>query len=778
MARPQLILDRYRVIEQAGFGGYGTVQHAFDTHLKRDVAIKCIALSEDEVARARLLALEARMAADLEEVEADSASSAAAPFAGGEMPSAPFPSDPDFLRARDERRQGSAGARSGAAAAAFRSEGGSRRDGMVPWDDAAAGRVDGAVRGQAGASTRSAWQSTSVPPVEVQASVPLSDRSDEADVDVRHLRGIRASRTIDGAPAPAQVDVPSRAVSAPLSEDLDLDEADLFEHIPGLEEARSVAKLSDTNIVTVYDCAVEGSCAYIIMEYVEGKTLAAIIDELGDEITLDVIAAVFAGVSHGVQAAHGESMLHLDIKPENVIVNPKGTPKVTDFGLAALMDGSGSGTTGGGTIGYMPLEQMRRQPLDVRTDEWALASLTYEMLTGSNPFFADNLAAAEEAIEEAELVLPSLCWDELDDEADDIMFAALDPDMDERFETVAEFSDALMPLLGSPKKGKKVLADVVSGVREEVEEPEPEVPYVAGPPLVDRLGLRGASVLGRIACAAGAALLGAVGMANLHLVPGSSLGLLTDAPAAFWIIVAVCAVVGALRPSWGALFGYASLAVGLAASDAWVLTVAVVGLAAGWWYVVGHRGLAQPTSALMQPLFGSVGFAGMAPVCAGVLLPVIQSLLTAAFAFAMALIMASCGSMNLLNWDALVNFSFATNPQAACVALMAQPGTWAIGASWVGAAGLYSLFCVRGTKAFDVAGSVVAAVVLMLGVCAAAHLTNFGGAWLPEPAALLGALVPGVAGILAAVMNIPDRARWAEEEWYVDLGGEAAEELL
>ena len=73
-----------------------------------------------------------------------------------------------------------------------------------------------------------------------------------------------------------------------------------------------------------------------------------------------------------------------------------------------------------------------------------------------------------------------------------------------------------------------------------------------------------------------------------------------------------------------------------------------------------------------------------------------------------------------------------------------------------------------GTRAFDIAGSVVAAVVLMFGACAAAHLASFGGSWLPAPAALLGALVPGVLGILAAVMSIPDRARWAEEEWYVE----------
>ena len=763
MARSQFILDRYRVLEQAGFGGYGTVQHAFDTHLKRDVAIKCIALSEDEVARARLVALEARMAADLEDVE-DTSPASAASFSHVSSPSS-FPADPDFLSARDGRR-------SNRSSSAPRSR--TRASEVPPWED----EDDGAWEDSMvpfGASTTNFSQKegrrAQSPRAEVQGGARMADSLDEADVDVRHLRGIRASRTIDGAAerrrrrqgAPA-----AAAVSRALDAD-EVDDADLFEHIPGLQEARSVAKLSDTNIVTVYDCAVEGSTAYIIMEYVQGKTLAQIIDELDDQITLDVIAAVFAGVSHGLEAAHGESMLHLDIKPENVIVNAKGVPKVMDFGLAALMDATGQGTTGGGTIGYMPLEQMRRQPLDVRTDEWALASLTYEMLTGSNPFFADTLADAEEAIEEAELVYPSLCWDELDEAADDIMFAALDPDMDERFDSIAEFSEALSPLLGNPKKGKKVLADVVAGVTEDdTETYVPPEPYVPGPPLVDRVGLHGAEILGRVMATATVVLLAAVGMVNLHLVPGSELGLLTDSPAAFWIIMALCAGVTAVFPTIGVLFGYGALAVGLAASDAWALTAVVVILAAAWWYLVGRRGTPQVCSALMQVLCGTVGFSAAAPITCGVLLPVIQSALTAAFAFAMALVMASCGSMSLLNWDVMLHFAFNADPQLACSMLLGQPGTWAIGLSWVAAAALYSLFCVRGTKAFDVTGSIVAAVALMLGVCAAANLTSFGATWLPQPAALLGALVPGVAGILAAVMNMPDRARWAEEEWYVE----------
>ena len=807
MARSPLILDRYRVIDQAGSGGYGTVVHAFDTHLKRDVAIKCIELSEDELAAARLEALEARMAADLEEVEAG-ASGAETGVAGrnagpgavsaagagmgatagdpaGSSSAAAFPADPDFLAARDERRRRrSATAVSRCAAEGvppwedwddfgdpdddsvdvagaddFDAEAAEDEwgDSLIPWNASTtdfAGRRRGPARltGRVSRKTRHAPEVPYEPQTVVEEAPDATDATADAEsVDVRHLRGVRASRVIAEEP----------------ESDAE-DELDLFEHIPGLEEARSVAKLSDTNIVTVYDCAVEGSSAYVIMEYVEGKTLAQIIDEVDDDITLDVVAAVFSAVSHALEVAHGEHTLHLDIKPENVIVNGKGQAKVADFGLAALMDATGSGTTGGGTIGYMPLEQMRQEPLDVRTDEWALASLTYEMLTGSNPFFADDLDAAEEAIEEAELVLPSLCWDELDAEADEVMFAALDPDMDERYEDVAAFSAALSPYLGNAKKGKRVLADIVNGKMEEPAAEEPERVWEPLPPLVDRLGLRGAAIVGRIVAAAAVALLAAAGMANLHLTPGSAMGLATDAPIAYGVVIAVCALVAAIRPSIGVLFGYGAFVVGLAGAGAWVPAVLLTAATGAWWYFVGRRGTAQAVSALMQPLFGSVGFAAASPVTCGVLLPVLQSVITAAFAFASALIMAGCGSVDLMNWDAVMHLGFSSNPAAGCLAVASQPATWVIGASWIAAAGLYSLLCVRGTRAFDIVGSVVAAAVLMLGACAAAHLASFGGSWLPAPAALLGALVPGVLGILAAVMSIPDRARWAEEEWYVE----------
>ncbi|MBO4352929.1 MAG: serine/threonine protein kinase, partial [Eggerthellaceae bacterium] len=243
-------------------------------------------------------------------------------------------------------------------------------------------------------------------------------------------------------------------------------------NLPGLDEARTAAMLSDPRIVTVYDFEVRDRTAYLIMEYVEGATLTQIMRDYSDWLTLDVVAAVFDAVAGALTAAHETGVLHLDIKPDNILINAKGEVKVTDFGLATLADASGAGTTGGGTIGYMPLEQMRREHLDARTDEWSLASVTYEMLTGENPFLAKGLDEAEAAIEDAELVLPSLCWQDVDEQIDDVMFYALDPDRDERYASVSDFAEEAEKFLGDIAAGKAQLAAIVDDVLRLADEPD------------------------------------------------------------------------------------------------------------------------------------------------------------------------------------------------------------------------------------------------------------------------------------------------------------------
>ena len=101
--------------------------------------------------------------------------------------------------------------------------------------------------------------------------------------------------------------------------------------IPGLDEARTAAMLSDPNIVAVYDFEIQDSTAYLIMEYVEGMTLTELLHNHDAELTLDIVAAVLDGVAHALEVAHENGVLHLDIKPDNILINHAGQVKVTDF---------------------------------------------------------------------------------------------------------------------------------------------------------------------------------------------------------------------------------------------------------------------------------------------------------------------------------------------------------------------------------------------------------------------------------------------------------------
>ena len=574
--------------------------------------------------------------------------------------------------------------------------------------------------------------------------------------------------------------MPAASDATAEAEVADIDDDALFDHIPGLEEARTAAHLNDANIVTVYDCEVHGDAAYVVMEYVEGKTLSRVLRELGDDISLDVIAAVFASVSHALEVAHDNDVLHLDIKPENVIINKKGVVKVTDFGLATLMDASGCATTGGGTIGYMPPEQMRQERLDVRTDEWALASLAYEMLSGSNPFLADDIEEAESLIEEAELVLPSLCWDTLSVDADDIVFDALDPDPDERFESVAAFAAELTPLLGNARAGKKALAALVS---EEEEEEQPEEPREPRPAADRSHRPRGAAAFGRIVAVAASAMIGAVSLVNMRFASTSALGLAVDNPPVFWALLVALVAVAAFKPAIGVAVAYAMFAVMLAVNRAFV-PAAVLLIAAGvWWWFIGRRSDGAAASALMQPLLGSVG-SPVAPIAAGVVLDVREAAAHGGVRGRLRVRVRFAGVGEPGELDIVANAVTAANPQIggafmtnSFVAAVTSPGAWIVALSWPAAAALYSAFCLRGTRAFDVAGSIASALTLLAGLllaCAVQSLWDAGAfdlaalgglAWAPDPLALVGVLASGAIGVVLAVLNVPDRVRLAEGEW-------------
>jgi len=162
-------------------------------------------------------------------------------------------------------------------------------------------------------------------------------------------------------------------------------------------EARMAARLSHPAIVQVYDILQENGLDYIIMEYVEGSTLRQMVER--GPLPVRQVVELARELADGLEAAHREGIVHRDLKTENVLVTPSGRPKITDFGIAKRLlaeEGEESLTAEDAVVGTcrsMSPEQARGEPVDHRTDLFALGVLLYEALTGVSPFAAENRLA-------------------------------------------------------------------------------------------------------------------------------------------------------------------------------------------------------------------------------------------------------------------------------------------------------------------------------------------------------------------------------------------------
>jgi serine/threonine protein kinase/tetratricopeptide (TPR) repeat protein len=159
-------------------------------------------------------------------------------------------------------------------------------------------------------------------------------------------------------------------------------------------EAETLRKLNHPNIVKVLATAQEDNAHYIIMEFVEGGSLADWITEHG-KMPVDRILNIALDLSDALTRAHRLKIVHRDIKPANVLIAEDGTPRLSDFGVARIEETSRMTRTGMvvGTLAYLPPEALDGQPVDERGDLWAFGIMLYEMIAARRPFEDDNMGA-------------------------------------------------------------------------------------------------------------------------------------------------------------------------------------------------------------------------------------------------------------------------------------------------------------------------------------------------------------------------------------------------
>ena len=170
-------------------------------------------------------------------------------------------------------------------------------------------------------------------------------------------------------------------------------EADQLERFR--REARAAAKLSHAHIVTVIDAGEENSRPYIVFEYVPGETLKQRIKSNGPLPITEAVAYAIE-IGSALIAAHGAGLVHRDVKPENVLIDPHGHAKVADFGIARELEASDGLTKTGrvlGTTDYVSPEQAMGEDVTGQSDVYSLGIVLYEMLTGEVPFKGENHVA-------------------------------------------------------------------------------------------------------------------------------------------------------------------------------------------------------------------------------------------------------------------------------------------------------------------------------------------------------------------------------------------------
>ncbi len=216
-----------------------------------------------------------------------------------------------------------------------------------------------------------------------------------------------------------------------------------------LGEARSAGALDHPNLCPVYEVGESAVGPFLAMPWYDGETLKDRLARTGPLSPEDALA-IAEQIAAGLQRAHMAGIIHRDIKPGNVMLLPDGTVKILDFGLAKAQADASHSHELLGTVGYMAPEQIRRGPVDARTDLWALGVMLYEMLGGERPFTGQHEAAILYAIDHEDPRPLSRLQNDLPPGLETLVLRLLEKDADARYPG----APALIEAIGAIRRGQ------------------------------------------------------------------------------------------------------------------------------------------------------------------------------------------------------------------------------------------------------------------------------------------------------------------------------------
>ncbi len=473
-----------------------------------------------------------------------------------------------------------------------------------------------------------------------------------------------------------------------------------------LGEARTACLLNDPNIVTVHDFQMDGTYAYLVMEYIDGLNLAELLSRVEDGVlTHEECCHVLTSCAHALTYAHQHGVLHLDVKPTNIMINREGTVKLTDFGMATLASATGYAGARGGTVGYMPPEQIEGMLVDERADVFSLAVVVWQALTGSDPFAADSAAASLEAIYRGPRKTLTEIDPELDFYAEDALLRALAPGASGRTPSAEELACELAPSLGDASAGAASLRELLDQSKDDEAEKDlswedKHIPLRVKFPWLWPAVERTLPALLTLACVLAAA----------PSIPAAQ-----TAP---MLLVAVGVYAAtAVWPPAGSLLAVLSASVALACAHptnlAFPLAAVIAVAGCLWWAYIGRRDRLA-TAALLLPCCLGRPVAGAQ--MAGFALDPLEAAVTGA-----------AGALLGLVFRAGAACDFAATPVANQLATtLTQPATWVLVAGSAAAALASCLVAMRGSVRAGIAGQGLGLAVLLAFEVFAARVENGG----------------------------------------------------